>query len=182
MRNFGYLLLLVFFFNIKSLHHFIIFLRNWNSGFNSGSGSFLFSHETLQFRKKNSVKNYIHSSLVLDQKLSDKGILRLYCLSHACHSKMSVFRCLSDLSVQIVRRSTLNRLEVHFRVQGSYRTSSNSKSSVMSLTNSVTILPILYFPRQDWVEGWGGGLFKKSVWYGGILKKKCFFKKYPLSF
>ena len=118
---------------------------------------YTFSHETLQFRKKNSVKNYIHSSLVLDQKLSGKGILRLYCLSHACHSKMSVFRCLSDLSVQIVRRSTLNRLEFHFRVQGSYKTSSNSKSSVMSCTNSVTILPILYFPRQDWVEGGGGG-------------------------
>ena len=112
LRNFGYLLLLVFFFNTKSLHHFIIFLRNWNSGFNSGSGSTLISLETLQFRKKNSVKNYIHSSLVLDQKLSDKGIVRLYCLLHACHSKMSVFRCLSDLSVQIVRRSTLNRLEV----------------------------------------------------------------------
>ena len=70
MRNFRYLLLLVFFFNIKSLHHFIIFLRNWNSGFNSGSQGYTFSHETLQFRKKNSVKNYIHSSLVLDQKLS----------------------------------------------------------------------------------------------------------------
>ena len=48
----------------------------------------------------------------------DKGILKLYCLLHACPSKMSVFRCLRDLSVQIVRRSTLNRLEVHFRVQG----------------------------------------------------------------
>ena len=93
-------------------------LRNWNSGFNWGSGSTLFHRDFTIPKSKTLSKNYIHSSLVLDQKLSDKGILRLYCLSHACHSKMSVFRCLRDLSVQIVRRSTLNRLEVHFRVQG----------------------------------------------------------------
>ena len=93
-------------------------LRDWNSGFNSGSGSTLFHTDFTIPKSKTLSKNYVHSSLVLDQKLSDKGILRLYCLSHACHSTMSVFGCLSDLSVQIVRRSTPNRLEVHLRVQG----------------------------------------------------------------
>ena len=111
-------------------------LRNWSSGFNSGSGSTHFPHGPFNSEKQTLSKNYIHSSH-FDQ--SDKGILRLYCLIHACHSKMSVLRCLSDLSVQVVRRSTLNRFEVHFRVQGPTKTSSISKGSVMPSTNSVTV-------------------------------------------
>ena len=134
LRNFGYLLLLVFFFNIKSLHHFIIFLRNWNSGFNSGSQVYTFSHETLQFRKKNSVKNYIHRSLVLDQKLSDKGILRFYCLSHACHSKNVSFQVLIIKRLISSNSKTIDAKQARGSLQS-------------SRSYSVTILPILDFPR-----------------------------------